>query len=72
MDEILKTLEQLKNQKQHIENELLLIKDNIKITTKKLQEICTHDNLILSPQWDGHRHYYYYICDTCLLETNTK
>ena len=70
MNDLRATLDNLKIQKQHVENELLMIKDKIKITTKQLQDTCPHDTLALTPHYDGHKHYSYYICQSCFLETN--
>ena len=72
MTDLVKILTDLKIQKQHIENELSMIKDKIAITTKQLQDICLHTTTTKSHHYDGHKHYHYYICDVCLLETNKK
>ena len=43
--DLIETLKNLKIQKQQKENELSLIKDKIKVTTKQLQEECPHETL---------------------------
>ncbi len=61
-------LKNLKIQKQHLENELLLIKDKITITTTQLQLQCLHLNWTKHYEYDGHKHYCYLVCNHCLLE----
>ena len=72
MDNLISTLTDLKIQKQHIENELSMIKNKIAITTKQLQDTCLHATTSKSHYYDGHKHYHYYVCDVCSLEINKK